>query len=106
RPSESPCKAGDHPLSDAIAAFVLSRQVGNCSSRTVGIYRDNLGRFQRETGAATLEDVSRLLIQRHLTRLREHLRPVSVHQHYRCLRALFAWCVGAGLIPANPMQGM
>jgi site-specific recombinase XerD len=72
----------------------------------VGIYRDNLGRFARETGAATLEDVSSLRVQRYLTGLQGRMKPVSVHQHYRCLRAFFGWCVGAGLLATNPTQGL
>jgi len=93
--------------SDAQASFLLSKQVANCSGRTLGIYRDNLGRFPRETGGTrTLDEVSPLLVQRYLTRLRERLAPASVHQHYRCLRTFFAWCVHAGLLTSTPMTGI
>jgi site-specific recombinase XerD len=54
----------------------------------------------------TQEAVSPLVIQQYLTGLRERLKPVSLHQHYRCLRTFFAWCVEADLLPADPMRGL
>jgi site-specific recombinase XerD len=55
---------------------------------------------------ATLGEVSALLVQRYLTRLRERLAPASVHQHYRCLRTFLAWCVHTGLLTITPMTGI
>ncbi len=79
--SDSAPNSGSHSgaqgLSDAISAFVLSRQVGNRSSRTVEMYEANLG-FQRDNGASTLADCDALTIQRHITALQNSgLRPIS-----------------------------
>ncbi len=104
-PLERPQKAGAH-LSGAIEAFLLSRRVGNCSSRTLEVYTANLHRFQRTTDMPTLEAVSPLVIQQYLADLQGRLKPISVHQHFRCLRTFFAWCVGAGLLQNHPMCGL
>ncbi len=61
-PPVSAQKAGAH-LAGAIVAFLLSRRVANCSSRTLEVYASNLDRFQRTTGLPTLETVSPLVIQ-------------------------------------------
>ena len=97
--SDLTCHSGAQLLSEAISAFVLSRQVGNRSSRTVEMYEANLGWFQRDSGARTFADCDALTIQRHLTALRSHMRPISTYQHFVCLRALFTWCVEAGFSP-------
>jgi integrase/recombinase XerC len=101
-------KADGHPrsLSDALSAFVLSRQVGNCSTATVRIYAANLARLARVTGAQSLSDFSPLVLQRYLSDLREHMKPISVHQHFRTSRTFFAWCVNAGLLADTPMCGL
>jgi site-specific recombinase XerD len=71
------------------------------------MYEANLARFQRDCGVEALQDATPLVIQRHLTRLREAgLRPVSVHQHFVCLRAFLSWCVESGLLADHPMRGM
>ena len=100
-----PYKAGDH-LQEAVDAFLLSRRVANCSPRTLEIYTANLGRFAGSVGRAPLGAFTLLDVQRHLTGLREILRPVSVHQHYRTLAAFFRWCIDAGLLTESPMRGL
>ncbi len=85
---------------------MLSRRVANCSSRTLEIYTANLYRFRRAVETDRLEDVAPLAIQRYLSGLQERMRPISVHQHYRCLKAFFTWAVEAGLLLAHPMRGL
>jgi hypothetical protein len=105
--SHPPSRQMHRVWSDAQALFLLGRQVANCSPRTVCIYRDNLARFQRDCGIEALQDATPPVIQRYLTRLREGgLRPLSVHQHFRCLRAFLSWCVESGLLAEHPMRGM
>ncbi|HEV2359960.1 MAG TPA: tyrosine-type recombinase/integrase, partial [bacterium] len=71
------------------------------------MYRDNLGRFQRTTGVRALQDVTSLVVQRYLASLQGRgLRPVSVHQHFVCLRAFLTWCVESGLLTDHPMRGI
>jgi site-specific recombinase XerD len=101
-------KAEVHPqtLGQAIEGFLLSRQVGNCTSATLRIYQNNLSRFERSAEAAALPEVDALTVQRHLTHLQGKMRPVSVHQHFRTLRTFFGWCVVSGLLRETPMRGL
>ncbi len=66
----------------------------------------NLGRFRRTTGLVRLEEVSSLVVQRYLTGLRDAMKPISVHQHFRTLRTFFTWCVESGLLSEHPMRGL
>jgi site-specific recombinase XerD len=93
-------------LADAISAFVLSRQVGNCSAATIKIYSANFARLRRDTQAETIEDLSTVVLQRYLNGLRETMKPISVHQHYRTLRTFLGWCVEAGLLDRSPLRGV
>ncbi len=92
-------------LPDAIEGFLLSRRVGNCSARTVALYATNLGRFAAAVGGE-LAVCSPLAVQRYLTGLRERMRAVTVHQHFRGLRTFFTWCVTTGLLADHPMRGL
>jgi len=73
-----------------VEAFLLSRRVCNCSSRTLEVYATNLLRFQRASGIPDMQQVSPLLVQRHVAGLRERMKPISAHQHFRTLRTFFA----------------
>lgn len=48
--ASTPAYQSDAHLLNVIEAFLLSRQVGNCTSRTLGFYRDTLERFARFPG--------------------------------------------------------
>jgi site-specific recombinase XerD len=78
--------------------------VGNCTSRTLGFYRDNLQRFAHFPGATLHCD--QLLIQRYLTHLRDHMQPVTAHAHFRTLKVFFGWCVETRLLRETPMHGI
>lgn len=92
-------------LSDAIEGFLLSRRAGNCTAGTVRLYEANLSRFAASVGN-DLAACTPLAAQRYLTGLRDHMRPVTVHQHFRCLRTFLGWCVEAGLLTASPVRGL
>ncbi len=77
------------PPADAIAAFLIGRQVANCTSATVHIYSANLGRFLGASQAHRLDEVTPLVVQRHLAGLQGVMKAVSVHQHFRALRTFF-----------------
>ncbi len=93
-------------LAEAVEGFLLSRRVGNCTARTVDVYAANLWRFVLAVGEPASADCTPVVVQRYLTGLRERLRAVSVHQHFRGLRTFFRWCVATGRLPADPMAGM
>jgi integrase/recombinase XerD len=96
-------KADAH-LQSAIESFLLSRQVANCTSRTLGFYRDQLQRFAQCDGATL--DCDTLFLQRYLTSLRGRMQPVTAHSHFRPLRTFFRWCVETGLLHENPMRAI
>jgi len=92
-------------LSEAIEAFLLSRQVGGCTSRTVQLYREVLRPFQGVLGD-DLRTCSMLALQKYLTDLRSRVNGTTVHLHFSKLRALFGWYVESGILPENPMRGL
>ncbi len=102
---KEPQKEGAHPETGfpaALDAFLLSRRVGNCSSRTVDGYAETLQRFARTIGLRGLSDVTPLGVQRYLTGLHETMKPVSVHLHFRALKTFFRWCIEVGLLRDTP----
>lgn len=91
-------------LEDLTGQFLLSRRVANCTSNTLQIYESNLRRFVAQVQA--LEACDSLAVQRYLTSLREHMKPVSVHQHFRTLKTFFAWCCRIGFLADDPTRGL
>jgi site-specific recombinase XerD len=94
-----------HALDALVDQFLLSRRARNCTARTLAVYEANLRRF----AAAVDHDLARataLAVQGYLAALRAHLRPVSVHQHYRTLRTFFAWAVAVGALARHPLAGV
>lgn len=104
-PEGTPAIAHGLSLTDAIDTFTLSRRVGNCTARTLETYEANLRRFADATGG-DFAACTPLAVQQYLTRLRDRMKPITVHQHFRCLRTFFAWGTELGLLPANPMRGL
>jgi site-specific recombinase XerD len=80
--------------------------VENCTLRTLEFYEETLGRFLSTTGLSRLDEASPLLVQRHLSGLRERIKPVTVHKHFRALKTFFGWCAEAGLLSEHPMRGL
>jgi integrase/recombinase XerC len=108
-PSEGSSKAGAHPstrLESAIEAFLLSRRVANCSGRTLEAYAANLARFRRSVALDNTEEATPLAVQSYLSGLRDQIKPVSAHQHFRTLKTLFNWCIETGLLDEHPMRGL
>ncbi len=85
--------------------FLLGRRVGNCSTRTLDTYTRNLQRFVA-AAPPSLTAVTPLLVQQYLTGLREGMKPITVHQHFRGLKTFFTWCVEVGLLQEYPMRGL
>ena len=93
----SPEKYHDRPLSKDVEAFRLSRGVGNCTAETPRTYEAQLRRF-----AVAVEDATSLTAQASFNSLRDSMGPISVHKHYRPLRAFFARRVDARICSDNP----
>lgn len=69
-------------------------------------YAGVLHRCAGALGARDLHDFTSLDIQRYLTDLRETMKPVSVHHHFRPLKTFFRWCVAVGPLADNPVRGI
>ena len=67
-------------LSEAVDAFLVSRTVAGCTSRTVQLYREVLTPFVRDVSRTTSE-CSLPVVQTYLTRLRERVSPTTAHLH-------------------------
>jgi len=93
----------DAQLMAAIDGLLLSRRVGNCTERTVGFYQDGLLRFARSGAMLTCDT---LVLQRYFTHLRERMRPITTHGHFRVLQVFFGWAVQSGLLTSTPMRGL
>lgn len=90
---------------EAVEGFIVSRQVMGCTSATLGYYRETLGRFARSLPA--LEDCTTPALSGYLTCLREGgLSPITLHKHFRAIRAFFGWAATSGILTENPMRGL
>src|SRR5438128_1268410 len=96
---------GATSLANGIDAFLLSRQVANCTARTIELYREVLTPLQKAIGPS-LSDCATLATQKYLATLRLHVNGTTLHLHFSKLRAFFTWAADVGLLPANPMRGM
>jgi site-specific recombinase XerD len=93
-------------LSKAVEAFLLSRSVGGCTSRTVQLYREVLTAFTNSVAVPDVRECSLVVAQTYLTRLRERVNATTTHLHFSKLRAFFAWCVESGLLSESPLRGV
>lgn len=66
----------------------------------------NLARFQRNVAINSTKEATPLAIQSYLSGLRERMKPISVHQHFRTLKTFFNWCHETGLLNEHPMRGL
>ncbi len=99
---EAPPRAGEKAevhLSGAIEAFLLTKQVGGCTQRTLDTYRWWLERF-----AAFTVEPTPLEVRKFFATL-QHLSPNRQHQAYRTLKTFVRWCVETGLLAENPLRG-
>ncbi len=92
-------------LSGTVQAFLLSRQVGGCTSRTVQLYREVLGPVERVLGD-DLQACATLAVQKYLIDLRTRVNATTTHLHFSKLRAFFHWCVESNLMAESPMRGL
>ena len=79
--------------------------MAGCTGRTVELYRTVLNPLAAALGD-DLGACTALAVQRHLSTLRERVRPTTTHLHFSKLRAFCRWCVEAGVLPENPLSGL
>jgi site-specific recombinase XerC len=93
-------------LHAAIDAFLAHGDAAGHTAATRKTYAYVLDRFERDAGVQAVADVTPLVLEGYLARLRGALRPVSVHQAYRTLRTFARWCVRTGRLPTDPTAGI
>ncbi|HXX39175.1 MAG TPA: phage integrase N-terminal SAM-like domain-containing protein [bacterium] len=85
-----------------VDAFLLQKQVGGCSARTMGTYRWWLDRIAADM--STVADLDTLGITTYLAKLPARgMKPSTVHQAYRALRTFIRWLLMMGLLKTNPL---
>ena len=92
-------------LTDAVEAFLISRNVSGCTSRTVALYRTTLTPLVTALGDS-LPGCTALALQRYLTGLRTRVNPTTSHLYFSKLRAFFRWGVEADVLPEDPLRGV
>ncbi len=93
-------------LGEAVEAFLRGREASGCTAATLAVYRHNLARFAQASEAQALAEVTPKGVEDYLAALRSRLRPVSVHQHFRTLKAFFRWAATTGWLDRDPMAGL
>lgn len=87
-----------------IRGFLLSRQVMECSDRTLGDYESRLGQFQKCLSDISLTAVTRQDIEGYLMWLKEHGRASwTLRTNYRVLKAFYNWLVEEEFIEVSPL---
>ncbi len=104
-PAEPPATAHDLSLVDSIDAFLLNRQVANCTTRTVQLYREVLQPFEQAVGP-TLAGCTPLAVQKYFAALRARVNGTTAHLHFSKVRAFLTWATDVGFLPAHPMRGL
>lgn len=94
------------PLAEAIRAFILRRQALGATVATLRTYTQDLQRFTERSGVADLTGLTAGVLDRYLAELRERMKPISAHRHYRALRTFCRWCVRTGRLAADPMADL
>jgi site-specific recombinase XerD len=97
------------PLTDAISAFLRSREALGATPATLRTYAADLGRFCWYCLAHSLQSLAALrpeVLEAYLADLRARMKLVSVHQHYRALRTFCRWCLRTGRLAADPMAAI
>ncbi len=99
-------KTVQETVREAVEAFLLSRTVAGCTSRTVQLYREVLTAFSNGVAAPNVRECSLPVVQTYLTTLRERVNGTTTHLHFSKLRAFFAWCVESDLLAESPLRGV
>ncbi len=98
-PSKPGEKANAHPLSEAAESFLLTKQVGGCTTATLATYRWWLQKF-----IAAVPEATALTVRGFFANL-QHRSVSHQHQAYRTLKTFFRWGLEVGLLHENPLRG-
>jgi len=96
---------------NAIAGFLLSREVEGCSQATLKTSKYRIGKlFQHldeTTPGLSLAQINRWHVESYLVWIRNKgCSPAYVRSNYVVLRTFFKFCLQENLIPAHPMRHM
>jgi site-specific recombinase XerD len=103
-------RAQSQTLADALASFLLDKQAGNRTPKTIAYYRFELERFVifcQAAGALTLAEVTADLVRQYVVALQARkLKSRSQHAALRATKAFFNWCVAQGFLAVSPQQNV
>lgn len=106
---------GSHAVTEKSAflleGFLLSREVMECTDRTLSDYKVRLGQFIRFLDSfyptLTLADVQRSHVEYYLMWLKNNGRkPWTLRTSYRALHAFYNWMLEEDLVSASPLAKM
>ena len=84
-------------LREWVASFILDRQAGNLSPRTIAFYAEKLNKFIAFCGVAKIgdmEEISPDFLRRFLLWLEEQgHNPGGIHAHYRSVKVFVRWWI-------------
>jgi len=84
-----------------VEAFLLSKRVGGCTTRTLETYEWWLQPF-----CVDIPNVDAVIVSRFFAELQGRgLSASRQHQAYRTLKTFFRWCVTTGTLIENPLRG-
>lgn len=94
-------------VSDAVAAFLRSREAAGATVATLRTYTDELTRniVARVAGVVVLVDLTTEIVERVLIDRRVEVKAITAHRTYRTLRTFCRWCVRTGRVTIDPMAG-
>lgn len=102
----SPFSGGDKGL---IQGFLLSRDVIDCTRRTITDYRQRLGRYAgfiaSEFPRISLKEVQRQHVEAYLLSIKHRgCAPWTVRTNYRALHAFYHWMAEEDFVAVSPMS--
>ncbi|MDZ7801177.1 MAG: hypothetical protein U5K81_10350 [Trueperaceae bacterium] len=87
----------------AFEDFIGDKEYQGASPAMLHFYRSNWEHFRRDTGVATLDDLTLRTIRAWLLK-HKHLSPHTLATYERCLRVITNWFEKRGYLSASPMR--
>lgn len=90
-------------LREAFEDFIADKRYQGVSPATVSFYRRNWNHFVRDTGVATIDELTPNVIRDWLLD-HQHVTPTTLATHDRSLRVTLNWFERRGYVAESPMK--
>ena len=93
-------------LESHLALFLISCQVNNLSPRSIRDYGQKLKPFITFCRGQEITNPKQITVNAmrvYILTLQQHMKPVSVHDYYRCTKRFLNWLIEEGILDENPM---